>query len=81
VLLPGFGCGVWLAAGAGRAVVPGVPGCAPAPTAPGGPPLVQLRWFVPEWLIPSRQIRSLAHVWAITLRDTSLIVKPREDRR
>jgi SAM-dependent methyltransferase len=46
VLLPGFGCGVWLAAGAGRAVVPGVPGCAPAPTAPGGPPLVQLGWFV-----------------------------------
>ena len=35
VLLPGFGCDVWLAAGAGRAVVPGVPGCAPAPTAPG----------------------------------------------
>jgi len=46
VLLPGFGRGVWLAAGAGRVVVPGVPGSAPAPTAPGNPPLVQLGWFV-----------------------------------
>jgi hypothetical protein len=35
VLVPGFGCGVCLAVGAGRPVVPGVPGCAPAPTAPG----------------------------------------------
>src|SRR4029434_5144653 len=35
VPVPGFGCDVCLAAGAGRAVVPGVPGCAPAPTAPG----------------------------------------------
>jgi len=29
VLLPGFGCGVCLAGGGGRAAVPGVPGCAP----------------------------------------------------
>ena len=35
MLLPGFGCGVCLAGGGGRVVVPGVPGCAPAPTAPG----------------------------------------------
>ncbi len=35
VLLPGFGCGVCLAVGCGRVVLPGVPGCAPAPTAPG----------------------------------------------
>ena len=35
VLMPGFGCDVCLAAGAGRAVLPGVPGGAPAPTAPG----------------------------------------------
>jgi len=35
VPLPGFGCDVCLAVGAGRAVAPGVPGSAPAPTAPG----------------------------------------------
>ena len=36
VLVSGLGSGVCLAGDAGRAVVPGVPGCAPAPTAPGG---------------------------------------------
>jgi hypothetical protein len=46
VQLPGFGCDVCLAVGAGRAVAPGVPGCAPAPTAPGGPPFVRLGRFV-----------------------------------
>ena len=35
VPLPGFGWSVCLAGGGGRAAVPGVPGCAPAPTAPG----------------------------------------------
>ena len=35
MLAPGFGRGVCLLSGGGRAVVPGVPGCAPAPTAPG----------------------------------------------
>jgi hypothetical protein len=35
VLMPGFGCGVRLVSAGGCAVVPGVPGCAPAPTAPG----------------------------------------------
>jgi hypothetical protein len=35
VLVPGFWCYVCLAGGAGRAVVPGLPGRAPAPTAPG----------------------------------------------
>jgi hypothetical protein len=35
VLAPGFGSGVCLVSGVGCAVVPGVPGCAPAPTAPG----------------------------------------------
>ena len=35
VPLPGFGVMSVLTVGAGRAVVPGVPGCAPAPTAPG----------------------------------------------
>ena len=34
VLVPGFGCGVCLAGDGGRAVAPGVPGGAPAPTAP-----------------------------------------------
>lgn len=28
------------------AVVPGVPGCAPAPTAPAMPPFASLGWFV-----------------------------------
>jgi hypothetical protein len=35
VLMPGFGSGVGLLSAAGRAAVPGMPGCAPAPTAPG----------------------------------------------
>jgi hypothetical protein len=35
VLVPGFERGVCLAGDGGRAVTPGVPGCAPAPTAPG----------------------------------------------
>jgi hypothetical protein len=35
VRVPGFGCGVWLTGAGGRTVVPGVPGYAPAPTAPG----------------------------------------------
>ena len=36
VLVPGFGSVVCLLSGDGRAVLPGVPGYAPAPTAPGG---------------------------------------------
>ena len=32
--------------GAGHVVVPGVPGCAPAPTAPGWSSFVLLGWFV-----------------------------------
>ena len=35
MLAPGFGCGVCLAGGDVRVVAPGVPRCAPAPTAPG----------------------------------------------
>jgi hypothetical protein len=35
VLLPGFECDVRLLGGCGRVMRPGVPGCAPAPTAPG----------------------------------------------
>jgi DMSO/TMAO reductase YedYZ molybdopterin-dependent catalytic subunit len=35
VLVPGFGSGVWLLSEWRRQVLPGVPGCAPAPTAPG----------------------------------------------
>ena len=46
VLLPGFGCDVCLAVGAGRAVVPGVSGCAPAPTAPDRSPFSLAGWFV-----------------------------------
>jgi hypothetical protein len=46
VLAPGFGRGVCLLSGGGRAVVPGVPGCVPAPTAPAMPPFVPLGWFV-----------------------------------
>ena len=38
MLLPGFGRGVGLAGVACRAVVPGVPGFAPAPTAPDRSP-------------------------------------------
>jgi len=46
VLLPGFGSGVGLLLAAGRVAVPGVPGSAPAPTAPGGPPFALAGWFV-----------------------------------
>ena len=35
VLVPGFGSSVWLLSERRRQVLPGVPGCAPAPTAPG----------------------------------------------
>jgi len=35
VLVPGFGSAGCLLARAGRAVPPGMPGCAPAPTTPG----------------------------------------------
>jgi len=35
VLVPGFGLGVCLLPAGGCVVLPGVPGCAPAPTAPG----------------------------------------------
>ena len=35
VLLPGFGSGVGLLLATGRVAMPGVPGCAPAPTAEG----------------------------------------------
>jgi hypothetical protein len=35
VLVPDFGSAVWLLSRAGRVLVPGVPGYAPAPTAPG----------------------------------------------
>jgi hypothetical protein len=35
VLLPDFRCGVCLLSGRRQPVLPGVPGCAPAPTAPG----------------------------------------------
>jgi hypothetical protein len=34
-LVPGFGFGVRVGCVGGRVAVPGVPGCAPAPTAPG----------------------------------------------
>jgi hypothetical protein len=37
VRLPGFGLGVCLLSGCGRVLRPGVPGCAPAPMAPGWP--------------------------------------------
>src|ERR1700704_18148 len=47
VVLPGFGRGVGLAGWSGRAVVPGVPGCAPAPTAPGRAPF--RRWGGSCW--------------------------------
>ena len=46
MLAPGFGCGVCLLCGGGRAVLPGVPGCALAPTAPAMPPYASLGWFV-----------------------------------
>ena len=46
VLVPGFGSAVCLLSGDGRAVVPGMPGCAPAPTAPDVPPFVSLGWSV-----------------------------------
>jgi hypothetical protein len=35
VLTPGFGARVWLLSERWQRVVPGVPGCASAPTAPG----------------------------------------------
>ena len=53
VLLPGFRCGVCLAGGAGRAVVPGVPGCAPAPTAPDRSPFLLMGWFVLVRRVPA----------------------------
>jgi catechol 2,3-dioxygenase-like lactoylglutathione lyase family enzyme len=40
VLLPGLGCGVCLAGGGGRGRSPGMPGCAPAPTAPDWSPFL-----------------------------------------
>jgi hypothetical protein len=46
VLAPGFGPVVCLHSGGGRTAVPGVPGCAPAPTAPAVPPFVSLGLMV-----------------------------------
>jgi hypothetical protein len=46
VQVPGFGSVVCLLSGGGRSVVPGVPGCAPAPTAPARPPFALLGWFM-----------------------------------
>jgi hypothetical protein len=45
VLLPGIGRGVCLAGGL-VAVLPSVPGCAPAPTAPDRSPFLQTGQFV-----------------------------------
>jgi hypothetical protein len=46
VLVPGFGSVVCLLSGGGRVAVPGVPGCAPVPTAPAVSPFASLGWLV-----------------------------------
>ena len=46
MLVPGFGSAVCLLSRGGRVVVPGVPGCAPAPTAPAWSSFVSLGLMV-----------------------------------